>query len=129
MFVVWVSISTIHICPIGLHGLDLGADARTITEQRSIMERFDTPGTFQLHQNQPGNDKCRACHAASEAIADSRDAPADGLMTDFTQRVALAPQAPPLPGSGTWQAARQADQAGRRGEVVRIDLPPPRWSA
>lgn len=117
------AIVTLPGCPRIPSAMAASQDLRTVTEDRSVVERFSAPGHYLLHGITGANLVCEACDQA-DAAADQQAAPATVLTIDATQRDEPA----------TWQAANAMHAARLVGgservpadHVAPVPAPPPR---
>lgn len=90
--VVLAAVISMPICHFNDVPAILDADARTITEGRSLEEHFDTPGVFRLHDG-IANDDCDSCQPPQPEAN-----PSSHRIEDLSQRAALMPDPfPPAP--------------------------------
>lgn len=117
------AITTLPVCHPALLDSSLDGDERTITEARSIVETFSSPGRMVLHGSSPQLDRCPACSAAMETPSESVNGE-DGLI-EVTSRVALLSDGSFPPSSDTAGTRAEVPAPSPRGIEPLPELLPP----
>lgn len=123
LMLVAAAVATLPICHPGLLEPSPGADARTITESRSIVETFSSPGRHLLHGSVSQIERCAICDDQTGSSSES----AEGQLSliEFSARAGLVGDESVAEFEGPAEPLLEGRARSLRGSAPPPEIPPP----
>lgn len=123
LMLVMVAVATLPICHPVLLEPSPGADARTITESRSIVETFSSPGRHLLHGSVSLIERCAVCDDQTGSSSESAEVQLS--LIEFSARVGLVGDGSVAEFVEPTEPLLEGRARSLRGSAPPPEIPPP----